>query len=96
MAENAGSKFAYFLVGMGIGAAIGLLFAPRSGRETREYLRERAEEGKEYLSKKARELRQGAAEYVEKGKEAVAHQKEALETAIEAGKQAYREEKRKA
>lgn len=96
MADNAGTKFAYFLVGMGIGAAVGLLFAPRSGRETREYLRERAEEGKEYVSKKAHELRKGAEEYVEKGKEAVAQQKETVAAAVEAGKQAYRQEKRKA
>jgi len=88
MADNAGSKFAYFLFGIGIGAAIGLLFAPRSGHETREYLRERAAEGKEYVSKKARELREGAEEYVEKGKEALA-------AAAEAGKQAYRQEKSK-
>ena len=96
MADNAGTKFAYFLAGMGIGAAVGLLFAPRSGRETREYLRERAEEGKGYVSKKAHELRKGAEEYVEKGKEAVAQQKETVAGAIEAGKQAYRQEKRKA
>lgn len=95
MADNAGTKFTYFLVGMGIGAAVGLLFAPRSGRETREYLRERAEEGKEYVSKKAHELRKGAEEYVEKGKEAVAQQKETVAAAVEAGKQAYRQEKRK-
>jgi gas vesicle protein len=38
MADNAGSKISLFLVGMGIGALIGILFAPKSGEETREYL----------------------------------------------------------
>ena len=39
MSENdAGSKVSFFLVGMGIGALVGILFAPKSGEETREYL----------------------------------------------------------
>jgi len=38
MADNSGSKVSYFLVGLGIGALVGILFAPKSGEETREYL----------------------------------------------------------
>jgi len=47
MAENTGSKVSYFLVGLGIGALVGILFAPKSGEETREFLAQKAEEGKE-------------------------------------------------
>ncbi|MFQ5817511.1 MAG: YtxH domain-containing protein [Terriglobia bacterium] len=95
MASNGGARFSYFLVGLGIGTAIGLLFAPYSGRETREKLREHTEEGKDYLTEKAGELRTHAERYVEKGKETAGRKKESLEAAIEAGKQAYREEKRR-
>ncbi len=95
MASEGRSTISYFLIGLGIGAAVGLLFAPRSGRETRERIRAKAEEGKEFLTEKAEELRARAEEYVEKGKEGLRHQRESLSAAIEAGKQAYQEEKRR-
>ena len=41
------SKLAYFLVGGGIGAVVALLFAPRSGRETREIIAQRANESRD-------------------------------------------------
>jgi gas vesicle protein len=93
---NGGSKFTYFLAGLGIGAMVALLFAPRSGEETRELLTRKAEEGREYVAGKSKELRKQAEELVEKAKELVNQQKEQLSAALEAGKQAYQEEKSKA
>ena len=58
MSDNsAGTKVSVFLVGLGIGALVGILFAPKSGDETREYLTGKADEGREFAQKKARELR---------------------------------------
>ena len=94
MSENGGTKFSFFLVGLGIGTVIGLLFAPRSGRETRELINEKVDEGRDYLKKRGRELREQAEEFVDRGKETVSKQKDQLSAAIEAGKQAYREEKK--
>lgn len=90
------SKLAYFLIGGGIGAVIALLFAPRSGRETREIIAQKASEGKEYLSTKGRNVSETVSTYIEKGKDVVGTQRDQLSAAIEAGKQAYREEKAKA
>lgn len=95
MAHNGGSKFGYFLAGMGIGAILAILFAPRSGEETREYLRERAEDVRDEAQRRARELRERAEGYAEKGKEFADRQRESVEAALEAGKHAYRVEKRK-
>lgn len=95
MGSNSGSRFSYFLAGMGIGAVLAILFAPRSGEETREYIRDRAEEGRDYLKRQSRDVRERAREYGDKGKEYVGRQRESLEAALEAGKEAYREEKRK-
>jgi gas vesicle protein len=42
MAENIIPKVNYLLMGLGIGSVIGILFAPKSGEETREYIAKRA------------------------------------------------------
>jgi gas vesicle protein len=82
---------ASFLLGLGVGLGLGLLFAPKSGEETRELLRGKADEGKEYLKRRSSELRDSASEIIERGKEAIGRQKDTLAEAVEAGKQAYRE-----
>lgn len=95
MADNTGSKISYFLVGLGIGAVVGVLFAPKPGDETREYLSKKAEEGREYAQKKARELRERAEDLVERGKQAASKQKDSLTAALDAGRDAYEREKSK-
>lgn len=86
-----GGKLSYFFLGLGIGVAIGLLFAPKSGEETRRLIRDKAEEGRDLIKKRAEELKESATSLVEKGKEAVARQRDQLAAAIEAGKRAYQE-----
>jgi len=82
---------ASFLLGVGVGVGLGLLFAPKSGEETRELLKGKADEGKEYLKKRGSEFRDSASDIIERGKEAIGRQKDTLAEAVEAGKQAYRE-----
>jgi gas vesicle protein len=96
MSDNVGSKISFFLVGLGIGALVGILFAPKSGEETREYLSNRADEGKEYAQRKARELRERAEDLIERSKEIMARQKDSISAAVDAGKDAYAREKSKA
>jgi gas vesicle protein len=85
------SKFSYFFLGLGLGVAVGLLFAPKSGSETRDLLLTKADEGKEYLKRRSSELRDSAEDAIERGKTAVTRQRDHLSAAVEAGKQAYRE-----
>lgn len=97
MSEDSGaSKVGVFLAGLGIGAVVALLFAPRSGKETRDFIVQRAGEGKEFVKNKSEEIRKQAEDAVEKGKDLVNKQKDMLSAALEAGKQAYQEEKGKA
>lgn len=93
MADNSGAKVSYFIVGLGMGALVGILFAPKSGEETRDYLSKRADEGREYAQRKARELRERADDLIERGKETVAQQKESVSAAVDAGRQAYQKAK---
>ncbi len=69
MADNVGSKVTYFLVGLGVGALVGVLFAPKSGEETREFLSKKADEGRDYAQRKAKELRERADELIERSKD---------------------------
>ncbi len=94
MSDNTGSKISYFLVGLGIGTLLGILFAPKSGEEMRDYLKERAEEGREYAQRKARELRERADEIADQAKDSVTRQKEQLASAIDAGTEAYQRAKK--
>lgn len=81
----------YFLLGLGVGVALGIVFAPKSGEETRTLIKSKAGESKDYLVRQSENLRDTATEYVDKGKSAIRSQKEQLSAAVEAGKQAYRE-----
>src|SRR5688572_3248825 len=69
-----------FLLGAVSGAAVALLYAPATGRETREYLGEKAREG-----------RARAAEAAEKGRDAIKQGKETLANAVERGREAYQQ-----
>jgi gas vesicle protein len=92
MSDTAGSKVSFFLVGLGIGALLGILFAPKSGEETRDYLSSKADEGREYAQRRARELRERAEDLIERSKEIMSKQKDALSSAVEAGKETYKRE----
>jgi len=89
MADRESNGLLWFLAGLGIGAAVGILYAPRSGSETREALRARAEEGREYIRNRARQARDQAGEWVDKGRDVISQQKEQFRSAYEAGRQAY-------
>jgi gas vesicle protein len=80
-----------FLLGLGVGVAIGMLFAPKTGQETREVIKNKAGEGTDYLKQRGAGLKQTASDWVDKGKDALGRQKDNLSDAVEAGKQAYRE-----
>ena len=80
-----------FLLGLGVGVGIGMLFAPKSGSETRELIKNKAGEGTDYLKQQSANLKQNANEWVDKGKEAIGRQKDTIADAVEAGKQAYRD-----
>jgi gas vesicle protein len=89
MSDNVGSKVTYFLVGLGVGALMGVLFAPKSGEETRDFLAKRADDGREFAQKKARELRERADELIERGKDVATRKRDSLTAAVEAGREAF-------
>jgi gas vesicle protein len=80
-----------FLLGLGVGVGIGMLLAPKSGAETRDYLRNKANEGTDFIKQRGDDIRQSASEWVDRGRDAISRQRETFSEAMEAGRQAYRE-----
>ena len=78
--SGAGSVLLAFILGAVSGAAVALLYAPATGRDTRDY-----------LGQKAREGRDRANDAAEKGRQAVAQGRETLANAIERGREAYQQ-----
>jgi gas vesicle protein len=91
MSDDSGNGFMWFLAGLGIGAAAGILYAPRAGEETRDALRAQAEEGAERARTHARKARETAGDWIDRGRDTVSEHKENFRAAYEAGRQAYRE-----
>jgi len=88
---------AWFLAGLGVGALVGILYAPKSGRETREDLITGAKEGTEYLRTRTRQAaeqvgglvdrsKEQVGEYVERGREVVDRGRAQWEEFVERGK----------
>jgi len=75
---GAGSVFLAFVAGAVAGAAVALLFAPATGEETREFLGERAREGRDRAAAAARQ-----------GREMLNKQRDSLNTAFERGREAF-------
>jgi gas vesicle protein len=96
MAQSMIPKGNYFLLGLGIGSLVGVLFAPKSGEETREYIAKKAREGNELARMKGRELRDRAEETVERGKKIITQTEGRIATAIDVGIETYNREKAKA
>ena len=89
--NNGGSGFMWFLAGLGLGALVGVLYAPRSGAETRQAIMDKAEEGRDFMVNRAREAREQANQWVDRGREAYSRQKDQISAAVEAGRAAYRD-----
>jgi gas vesicle protein len=56
--DNGASILVAFIAGAAVGAAVALLFAPATGEETREYLGQRAREGRDRAADAARQGRE--------------------------------------
>jgi gas vesicle protein len=78
--DNGASILVAFIAGAAVGAAVALLFAPASGEETREYLGQRAREGRERAADAARQ-----------GREVLNRQRDTLTNAFDRARQQFRD-----
>jgi gas vesicle protein len=70
MAEDSKiNGLAWFFAGLGVGALAGILYAPKSGKETRDDLANSAREGTEYLRNRSRQVAEQVGTMVDRGKD---------------------------
>lgn len=104
--NDAGARLTYFAIGATIGAVVALLFAPKSGRELRQDVADATRKGVDRARETGTQLSARAGEYYEtaatragelasSAREAAARRGEQFTSALEAGRQAYRDEKRR-
>jgi gas vesicle protein len=93
--NDAAGYLGWFLLGGMLGAAVALLVAPKTGRETRELLAERGSDVARRAQAAAGEAQTRAGEWLDKSRELFEEQTQRLMAAFEAGKDAMRDEIRK-
>lgn len=71
-----------FLIGVGVGAAAGLLLAPQSGKKSHEWIAEQAKSGVENLRTAGQRVKEAV-------QSVSAHGRTQVAAAVEAGKEAY-------
>jgi gas vesicle protein len=73
-----------FSIGIGVGAILGLIFAPQAGEDTRAYIREKAEDGVDEAIARGRKVARHA-------QRAVGEAREFVNEAVDAGENAFRQ-----
>jgi gas vesicle protein len=79
-----------FILGGVLGAGLALLFAPESGRRTRERLRDLAADLRDKTIDLTEELRDKTEDALERSKETIEEKRSILSAAVQAGKEAPR------
>src|SRR5436305_15292682 len=91
MSDRDNNGVLWFLAGLGLGALAGVLYAPRSGRETRQAILDAADDSREFLNSRGQQAREQVSRLTSRSKDVLSQKKEQFKAAYEAGRQAYRE-----
>lgn len=92
---SSGSMLLSFLLGGIVGAGLALLVAPQSGKETRQKIRDLADDVKERSTEYVDKAKDTFSSVVDDGKGYYEGKKSLVKSAIEAGKEAYEKEREK-
>ncbi len=84
--DNKINGLAWFFAGLGVGALVGILYAPKSGRETRDDIASGAREGAEYLRNRGKQVADQVGTLVDKGKEQVGQYVDRGREAVDRGR----------
>jgi gas vesicle protein len=91
MSDNRTNNVGWFFAGLGLGTVAAILFAPKSGRDTRKAILTGVDDGREYLASLGRDADQQASDWVDSGKKIVAGTKRQVNAAVDSGREAIHE-----
>lgn len=93
--NNSGAVFLAFIMGAAIGGGIALLTAPRSGQETRDKVRDMADDVRRRVNELVEEAEEKIKETIDEGREVLNEKADLVRSAVEAGKEALEAERAK-
>jgi gas vesicle protein len=91
MSDNRTDNIGWFFAGLGLGAVVAILFAPKSGRDTRKGIVTGVNDGREHLASLGRDARQQVSNWVDSGRKIIADTKGQVNAAAAAGREAIQE-----
>jgi gas vesicle protein len=91
--SSVGTVLISFLAGAAIGSGLALLFAPKSGREVREQIKDLTDDAVDRIKDYARDAQDKIKTTFDEGKELLKEKKSIISSAIEAGKEAIEKER---
>ena len=91
MKAKESGKATFLLLGVGIGAVVSLLFAPRSGQDMRHVIREKTDKSRKALDRSSQRFSELARSAIDKSKQYIERGREALGGAVGANKQSYKD-----
>lgn len=89
--RDSGSSVGSFLVGALLGAGVALLFAPRSGEETQQDLKERAIRFRDAAEDRVKDAQRQIEERMEQARVELMARVDAVRDAVDSGREAARE-----
>jgi len=89
MLDNRNNKSGWFVAGLGLGVLAGILWAPKSGRETRKAIAAGVDDGLEHLTALGRDARQRVSHIVKTGKKSLTLKKQQASAAIDTAKKFF-------
>ena len=69
--DSNSNSLAWFLTGAIIGATVAILYAPKSGKDTRQYLSDKTQQGREAVTETSKDIADAGKEMFERGRKLV-------------------------
>ncbi|HTS27842.1 MAG TPA: YtxH domain-containing protein [Bryobacteraceae bacterium] len=69
--ESGSNNFAWFLTGAIIGVTIAMLYAPKSGKDTRQYISDKTQQGRDAVTETGKDIADAGKEMFERGRKLV-------------------------
>ena len=69
--EEGTSRLAWFLTGVVIGATVAVLYAPKSGKDTRQFISEKTQQGRDAVTETSKDVVEASKEMFDRGRKLV-------------------------